>query len=431
MNKKVKRKMDQEEVIELVISEDELSSGVSAIALVDEPAIEKYWIAMKNEQVFVDPRKGEKKTEFIPRCMKTLVGDEDYDTDQAAAICYTAWRSAHPEDKMADDKDLEDVCDEGYTAYGLKELNGRMVPNCVPDKENMDLDPSALPPYIDPGVKPKKHAKVNNPVNPAPDGKKIRRVFEDDARHQLKSMLAIHNETYKLEHQKCTYSMLKQVYNRAVSAMDMEARFSSYTKRQAGLTRCKHFLHMLAKGKYITKAYQGLDNDLLPEGHRLKNVKSKRKMFALEEDKHILVGPAMIPDFKIFRKDENGDPYYVVFSRDTIFKIQEKFMRELRNRDTNLQHHDTDYAHSFVFESWIVEDPDKDKANLIYNLGVPVGTWMVKMKVDSDKVWADVKAGKYKGFSIEGEFMDGNSYEIDIKDEKELYEKIKKILENI
>jgi len=55
---------------------------------------------------------------------------------------------------------------------------------------------------------------------------------------------------------------------------------------------------------------------------------------------------------------------------------------------------------------------------------------MVKMKVTSDRVWSEVKAGKYKGFSIEGEFMDGNSYDIEVKDKK-ILERVMKILEKV
>jgi hypothetical protein len=59
-----------------------------------------------------------------------------------------------------------------------------------------------------------------------------------------------------------------------------------------------------------------------------------------------------------------------------------------------------------VVESWLVEDKDKDKSAL-YDLDVPVGTWMVAVKVDNEAIWQEwVKEGKVKGFSIEGYFAD-------------------------
>ena len=42
----------------------------------------------------------------------------------------------------------------------------------------------------------------------------------------------------------------------------------------------------------------------------------------------------------------------------------------------------------------------------MYDLNVPMGTWMVSMKVNNDDVWKKVKAGEVKGFSIEGYFAD-------------------------
>ena len=58
-----------------------------------------------------------------------------------------------------------------------------------------------------------------------------------------------------------------------------------------------------------------------------------------------------------------------------------------------------------VVESWLVEDEKKDKSRK-YGFDVPVGTWMVSMKVYNDDVWAKVKAGELHGFSIEGYFAD-------------------------
>jgi hypothetical protein len=151
--------------------------------------------------------------------------------------------------------------------------------------------------------------------------------------------------------------------------------------------------------------------------------------FAVEKDQQILVGPAMVPDMEILRRDEEtGETYYVKFSKETIAKIQEKFMRETRLGATNLDHNEQVHGGSFVFESWLTED-DSDKANSVYKLGVPIGTWMVKMKVTDPKVWAMVKEGKYQGFSIEGNFIDKVDYE-QIKSEKDLVESIMSILQS-
>ncbi len=103
----------------------------------------------------VNIKSGESEEQFISRCIgeEVSAGKEQ---DVAAAICYSYWRK----DKMSKIKDtaskvmakvayetdfrgiklqddgLEGACWEGYIAIGTKMLDGREVPNCVPeDKE--------------------------------------------------------------------------------------------------------------------------------------------------------------------------------------------------------------------------------------------------------------------------------------------------------
>jgi len=47
--------------------------------------------------------------------------------------------------KMAEDEGLEGACWEGYEPIGMKELDGRMVPNCVPIKENQSKEKFVIP----------------------------------------------------------------------------------------------------------------------------------------------------------------------------------------------------------------------------------------------------------------------------------------------
>jgi hypothetical protein len=63
-------------------------SEVSYVALVDNPAIQRDFLAF-NEK-FIEPSKGEHEDEFIPRCISYVVG-EGKDQEQATAICYSIW----------------------------------------------------------------------------------------------------------------------------------------------------------------------------------------------------------------------------------------------------------------------------------------------------------------------------------------------------
>jgi len=143
-----------------------------------------------------------------------------------------------------------------------------------------------------------------------------------------------------------------------------------------------------------------------------------------DEEKKILVGPAMIPNLAIPRIDDEGKMYDVTFSEETIAEIAQKFLKEARTNEVNKDHKQND-AGTYVYESWIVEDPKTDKANTVYGFSVPKGTWMVKMKVDDPETWKRVKAGELRGFSVEGVFSDLEEIEAMKK-----YMKIKKILNN-
>ena len=122
---------------------------------------------------------------------------------------------------------------------------------------------------------------------------------------------------------------------------------------------------------------------------------------SVDDEKRIVVGLALVPDKEIFRK--SGDyAYKIVFSKETVKKASELYLKRLKNNNATLEHELAVKGVSLI-ESWIVEDPNMDKTNL-YKLDAPEGAWAVVMKIDNDKIWEDVKQGKYLGFSIEGFF---------------------------
>ena len=86
-------KMNKLPIYRLVINDD-IETGVDYVALVDEPAIEKYWMAFNKNEEFVKPEAGENQNDFMGRCISKLVG-EGKDQDQAVAICYTYWDEEH------------------------------------------------------------------------------------------------------------------------------------------------------------------------------------------------------------------------------------------------------------------------------------------------------------------------------------------------
>jgi hypothetical protein len=118
-------------------------------------------------------------------------------------------------------------------------------------------------------------------------------------------------------------------------------------------------------------------------------------------DKQIIIGPALIPNMRIYREDEKFGQYYVMFSTETIAKMVEKFNKYGSNRKINLDH-SNQMVDAYIVEDWIVEDSVYDKSRK-YGFEVPVGTYMIMVKIEDKNFWeSEVKGNGKFGFSIEG-----------------------------
>ena len=147
-----------------------------------------------------------------------------------------------------------------------------------------------------------------------------------------------------------------------------------------------------------------------------------------DEERRVVVGMALVPEKRIYRK-QNGKEFNIWFSKETISKTQELYMRNL-NANNATTEHEKPVKDCTVIESWIVEDEKNDKSN-IYNLNAPVGAWVIMMKINNDAEWEEVKKGTYKGFSIEGMFQGFEQLEASKQlTDEEIVEQITKLLNN-
>jgi hypothetical protein len=127
------------------------------------------------------------------------------------------------------------------------------------------------------------------------------------------------------------------------------------------------------------------------------------KLATVNQEKRIILGPALIPNMEIPRIDEAGEDYYITFPEETVEKAAELFMLRQNNNNATIEHSESVDDISVV-ESWLIEDPKRDKSN-VYGMEFPKSTWMVKMKINNDDVWENyIKTGKVKGISLEGIF---------------------------
>ncbi len=129
---------------------------------------------------------------------------------------------------------------------------------------------------------------------------------------------------------------------------------------------------------------------------------SEKKMMFADDVKYRITAPAMIP-MDIYRRDSEEGDYYVQFTADVIEKIHAKFMADLRNRDIfNLEHDTEKKVPAYILETWIVDNPTKDKAFSTFGIEVPEGTLMVTAQVTDPEYYNKLVEEGQVGFSIEG-----------------------------
>lgn len=125
--------------------------------------------------------------------------------------------------------------------------------------------------------------------------------------------------------------------------------------------------------------------------------------FSANEDKHIISGIALRADFPIYRR--NGDyEYYVVFTKEIIRKIVNKYAKNGLFNSVNLQHNDLNFTNkAIMIESYII---DKERGICPTEFSdIEDGSWYVSFHIEDEMLWKEIKDGNIlKGFSVQGLF---------------------------
>ena len=128
----------------------------------------------------------------------------------------------------------------------------------------------------------------------------------------------------------------------------------------------------------------------------------EHKSFYFKDDyKRIITGIAMRADYPIYR-NQDGQEFYVQFSKDTIDKMMQKFMKEQRLFDISLDH-DQDIKDCYLIESFIINKERGICPNEFSD--VEDGSWIISVKIENQDVWDKICSGEVKGFSIETEMI--------------------------
>lgn len=134
------------------------------------------------------------------------------------------------------------------------------------------------------------------------------------------------------------------------------------------------------------------------EENWIKLSKQVELKFSADKDKQLLYGPMLIPNKLIYRRDDDGYEYNIMFDEETIELIAEKFKKNKFNDQFNFQHSDISVK-AFLKEDWIISNPDKSNQ---YGFDLPNGTWFASVKIEDSEFWDKyVKGEEVKGFSVE------------------------------
>ena len=120
-----------------------------------------------------------------------------------------------------------------------------------------------------------------------------------------------------------------------------------------------------------------------------------------DEEKRLVLGVVMRADFPIFRRDTGFGEYYVLYKADQIRVMAEKYLAEGRQNAVNLMHEDGTDTDGVQMVQYFIKgkgiNPDGFDE-------ISDGSLFAEFHVVDDRIWAEIKAGTYKGFSLEGVF---------------------------
>lgn len=126
------------------------------------------------------------------------------------------------------------------------------------------------------------------------------------------------------------------------------------------------------------------------------------QMYAIsDEEKRLVRGVVMRADFPIYRRDDKIGEYYIIYKADQIRLMAEKYLAEGRQNHVNLMHEEgsdvegVQMVQYFIKGDGVTVDGFDECAD---------GSLFAEFHVVNDDVWEDIKAGTYKGFSLEGYF---------------------------
>ena len=356
---------------------------VDFVALVESPAIQRNFLAFGDQ--FVEPTQGESKTDFMPRCIEYII-NEGKESEQAVAICSSLWEQHFAEVQVI-------VCKKCGHSWDYQE-GGKDPYTC----HMCGVKEEAFESYNDYPQSAKDNAERGIRLNEEIGNRCATQIGK------VRAQQIMNGENLSMDTIKRTYSYLSRAVE-YYNPDDTEA--------------CGTISYLLWGGEPMLRWAESKMNQ--------EQFSANLSFAVQDEDQRIVSGPLMIADLPIYRRDEEGE-YYVMFTGEQIKKIVQRFFKKGYQAKVNIEHGKKAEG-VYMFESYII-DRERGVNPPTGFEDVADGSWFGSFKVENDKLWGEVKAGTFKGFSVEGLFRYEKAGMI-VQKEEQIMSQIFKILSQV
>lgn len=124
----------------------------------------------------------------------------------------------------------------------------------------------------------------------------------------------------------------------------------------------------------------------------------------VDEEQHKVLSVLIRCDYPILRKDDNGEYFYLTFSKETIYAAAENFLKNGFQNIIRLTHQGDNYIEDgFNLVQFYIKDSTKG-INPEGFEDIADGSLMCEYFVTDDALWDEIKAGTFNGISMESVF---------------------------
>ena len=128
--------------------------------------------------------------------------------------------------------------------------------------------------------------------------------------------------------------------------------------------------------------------------------KEQKMNFSIQdESQHNILTCLVRVDFPILRVTEDGDPYYIVFNKETAKVLCQRLMKDGMQQNISLNHNGK-LIQGIQLQEVFIKDTEKGISPIGFEEAAD-GSLMGVYHIEDDQLWNDCIEGRFKGISIE------------------------------